>query len=240
MTDSSSPPPLRYELKLVCDAPYLAQARSWLRLHPEGFSVAFPPRTVNSLYLDTPHLNSFNANLAGVADRQKLRLRWYGEIGDWRLLVSSLQSPISNPTLELKYKRNLLGGKKQQVLNCVLDWQRPYAHLLTVIQQAADPEWQQWLTAATQPTLLNHYRREYYVTADGAIRATLDYDQVAYEQRLSSRPNLTSPVKMPDLVVIELKCTPEQIERLQGVIGRFPLPRSRNSKYVNGVLGEVG
>jgi hypothetical protein len=70
MTDSSSPrptrspalPPLRYELKLVCEAPYLAQARSWLRLHPEGFRVAFPPRMVNSLYLDTPHLNSFNAN----------------------------------------------------------------------------------------------------------------------------------------------------------------------------------
>jgi hypothetical protein len=195
---------------------------------------------VNSLYLDTPHLNSFNANLAGVADRQKLRLRWYGEIGDWRLETNNLRSPISNPTLELKYKRNLLGGKRQQVLACVLDWQRPYPHLLATIQQAAAPEWQQWLTAATQPTLLNCYRREYYVTADGAIRATLDYAQVAYDQRLASRPNLSSPVIMPDFVVIELKSTPEHIDRLQEAIGRFPLPRSRNSKYVNGVLGGVG
>ena len=229
---TNHPADLRYELKLTCDAPYLAQARTWIRLHPEGFRTAFPPRMVNSLYLDTPALNSFNANLEGVADRQKLRLRWYGE--------ANAQSLIAHPTLELKYKRNLLGGKKQQLLDCELDWQRPFTHLLTTIQNAADPEWQQWLTAASQPTLINRYRREYYVTVDGAIRATLDYNQVAYDQRLSARPNVNKPLVMPDFVVIELKTTPEHIERLQWAIGRFPIPRSRNSKYVNGVLGGMG
>ena len=224
-------PDLRYELKLTCDAAYLAQVRTWVRLHPEGFRTAYAPRTVNNLYLDTPELNSFNANMAGIADRQKLRLRWYGEAG---------RLSISNPTLELKYKRNLLGGKKQQVLDCELDWKRPFSYLITTIQQAADPEWQQWLTAAVQPTLINRYRREYYVTVDGAIRATLDYNQVAYDQRLSVRPNLRHPLATPDLVVIELKTTPEHIERLQWAIGRFPIPRSRNSKYVNGVLAGIG
>ena len=229
---------LRYELKLTCDVAYLAQARTWIRLHPEGFRTAYAPRLVNNLYLDTPELNSFNANMAGVAERQKLRLRWYDEaerleIGDWRLLVSK-------PTLELKYKRNLLGGKRQQVLACELDLKRPFAELLTTIHQAADPEWQQWLTAAAQPTLINRYSREYYVTVDGAIRATLDYNQAAYDQRLSSRPNLHRPLAMPDFVVIELKTTPEHIERLQWAIGRFPIPRSRNSKYMNGVLAGVG
>ena len=230
---------LRYELKLSCDAVHLAQARTWIRLHPEGFRVAYPPRTVNNLYLDTPNLNSFNANLEGVADREKVRLRWYGT-QEATSSTSHLQPLTSNPTLELKYKRNLLGGKKQQVLACELDWQRPYAHILATIQQTADPEWQQWLTAASQPTLINYYRREYYVTVDGAIRATLDYQQVVYDQRHVLRPNLHHPSRIPDLLVIELKTTPAHIERLQWAIGRFPIPRSRNSKYVNGVLGGVG
>ncbi|MCB8945978.1 MAG: polyphosphate polymerase domain-containing protein [Ardenticatenaceae bacterium] len=237
---TNAPASLRYELKLTCDASYLAQARTWLRLHPEGFRTAFPPRLVNSLYLDTPALNSFNANLAGVGERQKLRLRWYGEIGDWRLETDACPSPITNPTLELKYKQNLLGGKRQQVLACVWDWQRPFSHLLATIQQTADPEWQQWLTATTQPTLINRYHREYYVTVDGAIRATLDYNQMAYDQRLSPRPNLQHPLPLPDLVVIELKAAPEHSERLQWAVGRFPIPRSRNSKYVNGILGGLG
>jgi hypothetical protein len=39
-----------------------------------------------------------------------------------------------------------------------------------------------------------------------------------------------------DLVVIELKAPPEGMERLQEIVGRFPVPRSRNSKYVNGLV----
>ena len=93
---------LRYELKLVCEPHRLAQARSWIRLHPARFVVAYPPRRVNSLYLDTPDLSSLGENLAGVSDRQKLRLRWYGDS------VRAIE-----PLLELKQKRNLLGRKKQ-------------------------------------------------------------------------------------------------------------------------------
>ena len=223
---------LRYELKLICEAHYLAQARTWIRLHPEGFRVAYAPRTVNNLYLDTPELNSFNANMAGVPDRQKLRLRWYGEKGEGSI--------VSQPVLELKYKLNLLGGKRQQVLACDLDWTRPYADLLATIREATGPEWPQWLTVATQPTLINRYQREYYVTVDDAIRATLDYAQVIYDQRLQPSPNLNRPMPLADFVVIELKAIPEHIERLQWAVGRFPIPRSRNSKYVKGVLAGIG
>jgi hypothetical protein len=230
---------LRYELKLTCAAHYLAQARAWIRLHPEVFRVAYAPRTVHNLYLDTPELNSFNANRAGMPDRQKLRLRWYGEQGvggDKR----NKRSLVAEPVLELKYKMNLLGGKQQQALACELDWQRPYSELLATVKKAAGPQWQQWLTTATQPTLINYYQREYYITVDGAIRATLDYAQVIFDQRLQPYPNLSRPIPLTDFVVIELKATPEHIERLQEAVGRFPIPRSRNSKYVKGILAGIG
>ena len=216
---------LRHELKMVTDGHWLTQARSWIRLHPAGFRTTFQPRLVNNLYLDTPHLNSFNANQAGVSTRQKLRLRWYGPI---TLLTEQ-------PVLELKCKSDLLGNKKLQTLDCVLDWQRPYRYILQTIRQSAGEKWTFWLNAASQPVLINQYHREYFANADGSLRVTLDYAQIAYDQRLASRPNLQRKSRLTDFVVIEMKATPENSLALQTAMAYFPLLRSRNSKYVNGV-----
>jgi len=219
------PSELRYEIKLVCDAHHLAQARSWVRLHEAKFSTAYPPRRVNSLYLDTLHLSSLNDNLTGVSARQKLRLRWYGEA------AMGIQ-----PHLELKQKRNMLGRKKRFLLPCKLDLTSAWPELLRKISAHAEPEWHMMLQRFNQPTLFNHYQREYYVTPDGAIRVTLDFAQAAYDQRLSFRPNLHVRLPVADAVVIEIKADQEQAHRLREIAARFPIRRSRNSKYVNGLV----
>lgn len=219
---------LRYELKLVCDPHRLPQARSWIRLHPAGFVVAYPPRRVNSVYLDTLHMSSLHENRAGVSVRQKLRMRWYGDD------VTEAQ-----PLLELKQKRNMLGRKKQFLLPCKLDLTLSWMEILKVVRANAGPEWQVILQTVDQPTLLNHYRREYYTTPDGAIRTTLDYAQVAYDQRLSPRPNLRIRLPIADRVVIEIKAVPEQAERLQEIAAQFPVQRCRNSKYVNSLMAAL-
>ena len=95
------------------------------------------------------------------------------------------------------------------------------------------------LPGVIQPTLFNRYQWEYYVSRDGAIRATLDFNQYACDQRFSLRPNLHRPLPIPDTVVIELKALPDAIERLQEVVASFPLPRSRNSKYATGLLAAI-
>lgn len=216
---------LRHELKMVIDSHNLAQARSWIWLHPAGFRTTFAPRLVNNLYLDTPHLNSFNANQAGVSTRQKLRLRWYGPLG-----------PLTTqPVLELKSKSDLLGNKKLQTLDCVLDWQRPYRHILQTIRSSAGEKWTAWLNAASQPMIINQYRREYFASSDGRLRATLDYAQVVYDQRLTGRPNLQRSQPLAGFVAIEMKAAPEHSPALERAMAYFPLPRSRNSKYINGV-----
>lgn len=220
---------LRYEIKLVCDAHRLSQARSWIRLHPAGFTVTYPPRRVNSLYLDTLHMSSFNDNLEGVSVRQKLRLRWYGDE------MGSIQA-----ALELKQKRNLVGRKKQLLLPSRLDLTLPWAESIGSIRANAGPEWQTILQTVNQPVLLNWYRREYFITLDGAVRATLDYDQAAYDQRLLPRLNLRTRLPIADIVVIELKASLEHIDRLQEIAPQFPLPRSRNSKYVRSLLTALG
>jgi hypothetical protein len=220
----------RYELKLVCGPHLLPQARSWIRLHPEGFVVAYPPRRVNSVYLDTLHLSSFSENLAGTSQRQKLRLRWYGDN-----LVH-----VAQPLLERKRKRNLLGTKEQVVLPCELDLASPWVEILATIRETADGDWQIPLQTVDHPTLLTSYRREYYATPDGVVRVTLDYAQIAYDQRLSPRPNLRTRVPIADNAVIEIKASPGQEERLQEIAARFPVRRSRNSKYASSLLVALG
>jgi hypothetical protein len=220
---------LRYEVKMVCGHDMLAQARSWIRLHPAGFVVTYPPRRVNSLYLDTPHLRSLSENLAGLSARQKLRLRWYGE------QVTDIQ-----PYLELKRKRNLLGRKERCLLPCRLDLTLSWGEILRVIRAHAGPGWQTLFHTVDQATLLSRYQREYYATPDGTIRVTLDFAQAAYDQRLSPRPNLRVRLPIADTVVIEVKTGQEQAERLEEVVARFPVRRSRNSKYVGGLLAALG
>ncbi|HPD41367.1 MAG: polyphosphate polymerase domain-containing protein [Anaerolineae bacterium] len=217
--------PRRYELKLVCDARYLDQARSWMRLHPAGLRVAYPPRRVNSLYFDTPGLGGLETNLQGVGVRNKLRLRWYGDALPEVLAV-----------LELKHKDNLLGTKLHFPLPRTLDLSRPWIEILATLHDILPIQGQTLLKQINAPVLLNHYQREYYVTPDDAVRVTLDYDQRAYDQRLTPRPNLDAPLLLEDVVIIEVKADGAQEEQVREVIRHFPLPRSRNSKYVNGVL----
>ena len=220
---------LRYEIKFVCDAHRLSQARSWIRLHPAGFTVAYPSRRVNSLYLDTLHMSSFNDNLEGVSVRQKLRLRWYGDE------MRSVQ-----PALELKQKHNLVGRKKQVLLPSELDLTVPWVESVASIRANVGPKWQTILQTVDQPVLLNWYQREYYVTLDGTVRATLDYDQAAYDQRLLPRMSLRCPLPISDLVVIELKASLEHADRLEDAASQFPVSRSRNSKYARSLLTALG
>ena len=105
----------RYELKLVCDGRLLSQARSWIRLHPAGLRTAYPPRRVNNLYLDTRNLANFTANTSGLSQREKVRLRWYGD-----------GMTVIRPILERKQKSNMLGRKVQFTLPCDLDLRWPW------------------------------------------------------------------------------------------------------------------
>jgi hypothetical protein len=219
-------PASRYELKLTIEGYWLPQTRSWLHLSPGGLQKTYPSRKVNSVYLDTLDLDDLQANLAGVSQRQKLRLRWYGNNND-RLV---------HCYLELKRKRNMLGEKRRLNLLQLLDLSREWTSILSAIRKQTPAEWQPDLVIRSQPTLLTSYQREYYATADNIVRATLDYNLEVFDQRYSSRPNFSHRHPIVDLAVIELKASPEEEDRLEEIISRFPIRRTRNSKYVTGTL----
>src|SRR5438128_2681817 len=90
----------RYERKFVVPREAWSRVESAIRFNPAIFSKAFEPRTVNNLYLDSPALRHYFLNLAGAAERTKVRIRWYG----------SLFGHVPRPVLEFKCKRGLLGA----------------------------------------------------------------------------------------------------------------------------------
>ncbi|MBN1582687.1 MAG: polyphosphate polymerase domain-containing protein [Anaerolineae bacterium] len=220
---------LRYELKFVCARQWLAQARSWINLHRAGLRVAYPPRRVNSLYLDTLQLGHLRANLDGLGARRKVRWRWYGEDLSFAAQVY----------LELKERYGLVGAKKRTLLPCSLDMTRRWHDILSSVRLHAGNEWQGTLLTANQPVLLVCYRREYYVSSDGMVRVTLDFEQEAYAQQFGLRPNLRNRLPEFDLIVIEVKAERAHAARVQDIVADFPIPRSRHSKYVQGMLAAI-
>jgi len=217
----------RYEIKISARPHQLAQVNAWVRLHPVHWRVAYPPRQVNNVYFETLDYASLNDSLAGVGQRRKLRLRWYGP---------TLET-IREARLELKCKQGQVGWKETWPLEHLsLDLHQPWSYLLRAIKDAASAQANLWLDQFTCPALLNHYQRDYYVTPDQALRLTVDSRLRAYDQRFTALPNYRRPAPLAERVVIELKTERQHYQRLVHVLAHFPIRVDRHSKYVQGMI----
>ena len=216
----------RYEIKLVAQRSDLHRVRALLRLHSVGFSLAYPTRRVNNVYFDTPEMSSADANLAGISERWKLRLRWYGNT-----------NVVVDGVWELKRKSGGVGWKVSRALDHTVDLgQLSRTEISKILRFCVPNLMAPHLVPELSPTLFNHYEREYYVSHDGVLRATLDYDQIFYDQRHLMRLNLTRKAPFLDTMVLELKTGVDHYDQLCEAIQHFPMRVSRNSKYVNGIL----
>lgn len=222
-------PSRRFEVKLTCRETWLPWVRSWVRLHPDAFVQAYPPRRVNNLYFDTLALRSLHDHLNGVGDRSKLRFRWYGE-----------GFSAVHGVLELKHRSNRLGWKSYCPIPLVFDLTTiSWKELLAFVRAHAEGEHAVALAFVDRPTLLNGYTREYYQSGDHQIRVTVDYDQTAYEQLTHTAPNVRFPAYVESRVIVEVKSDPSLARRVSNTMSSFPVPAERNSKYVEGMLGSM-
>jgi hypothetical protein len=217
---------LRYEIKMPVEQLRLPLVRSWVQLHSAGFRQAFPPRQVNNLYFDTLSLDTYNDHIAGVTERRKLRFRWYGE--DLRAAAGQL---------EIKNKRARVGWKQVQPVAARLDlggrdWSGLQQDLYAGLRGEKQMVFLEMLHVS-RPLVINTYQREYYISADGRFRLTLDYNLTAYDQWLAARPNLVYKAPLAGEMLIEFKCAVPHSRDLAGVLTEFPLRISPNSKYVS-------
>ncbi len=83
--------------------------------------------------------------------------------------------------------------------------------------------------------LINRYRPRYFLSGDGRVRLTVDWDQRVYDERHCVTPNLRRLPNLPDTLVVELKFDRADRKLANRYAQGIPLRLSRNSKYVIGV-----
>lgn len=219
----------RYEIKIPLPARFLGDVLAWVRLHPAHWRVTYPPRQVNNVYFDTATFAGLNANVAGVGERAKLRLRWYGDD----------MAHITDAHLELKRKQGMAGWKESAAVTGDFDLTAlTWPAFTSALRRATAPEARRWLERFTVPALINAYHRAYYATPDGVLRLTVDTDLRACDQRPSNRPNLRRPAPTEAVIIIELKAPIAAARHLSDALAHFPAPADRFSKYVQGMLAE--
>ncbi len=220
----------RYEFKIPCDPMLFSEVETWVRLHPAHWRVTYPPRQVNNIYFDSPDLQDMNANLSGVGQREKLRLRWYGPDN----------THVSVGHLELKCKEGAVGWKRfAPFIGTLALAEETWPTLLDTLIAGIAPRPRIWVEQRAGAVLINHYQRAYYETPDGVLRLTLDTHLHAYAQRHALAPNLTRRSMLPEQIIIEIKgpVDAETGRRLAWVLEAFPLRVGRFSKYLYGMLG---
>ncbi len=215
----------RYERKFSVPAGAEEAALLAIKTHPALFREKYPPRSVNNLYLDTWDLPSYRDNLAGVRDRRKVRIRWYGD----------LFGHILRPTLEIKIKRGLVGEKTAYPLGPFrLDREFGRRTLRRVILEAGLPEPIRADLAGRDAVLLNRYRRRYFESFDRSFRLTVD-ERMEYYRVDRCENHFLCRAEDRSGLIVELKYPPE-CDRSAARISEWLSARlTRNSKFVCGI-----
>jgi hypothetical protein len=221
---SDPAPKFRYERKFLATGFSPAGALAVVQRHPALFREAYPPRVVHSLYLDTPARRDYFEHVNGAPHRVKTRIRWYGQ------LTGTVKS-----TLERKVKRGLVSGKLTWPLPalCVNGGLAP-ADLAAALAGAGQPENLRWAMRLLEPALVVSYLRNYFQSADGCFRLTVD----SRLQFCGVHPATGAITALPESSVppiIELKFDPLHAGQAAPLTNALPFRLARCSKYVLGI-----
>ncbi len=210
---------MRHEIKYRIEGVQESKILESILMHPAGFREHFPDRIINNIYFDTPNQVSFYQNVDGHDLRKKYRLRWYG---------ASLL-PQADARLELKYKQNELGGKQIKQLQCKgLDFHTICQNAVALSDSGAPLE----------PVLFNRYERSYFLSFDERFRITIDR-KIAY--KLPSFPSVQAfVVPHMNVRIMELKYEQSDHEDVESITDYIAFPKTKNSKYVEGMLTNYG
>jgi hypothetical protein len=214
----------RCELKYLLQNPDLEALRKLMDCN--GRRQVFNRQTsgVHSVYFDDFRLSSCKANLEGIGHRQKLRVRWY----DTRL-------PRNECYIEIKWRESLVTGKHRLRLRCDNDLgEMTYREIYDLLCGVMPEKYLPTLLMYCEPTLLVQYRREHFVSPDGRMRVTLDYDMVYYDQTGKQRISTCFGKHHQGFAVLEGKIPVDCENKLRSFIYPFAGRFLGCSKYVHG------
>ena len=213
----------RYERKFFITVFSKHEVENIVRLHPAIFNEIYHKRFVNNIYFDSLGFSNLRDNVDGVANRIKIRIRWYGELFGY----------IENPILEIKVKKGLLGKKisipiKPFELTKDLD----IFEILCTIKNHKEQIGIDF--ASLVPALLNRYSRKYYQSHNGHSRITIDADQSFY--KINRHNNwFLNQTREKKAVILELKYEQDFDHEANYITTNFPFRITKSSKYVSGI-----
>jgi hypothetical protein len=179
---------------------------------------------VRSVYFDDAQRSACRANVDGLSQRSKLRLRWY-------------DSPLPEREcyLEIKWRDNRVTGKYRLQLRSRDELGTlPYAALLDRLAAVVPAVYLPTLLRYPEPTVLVEYRREHFVAPERPLRVTLDYGLVYYDQTGKQRISTAFGRRHEGLVVLEGKLPVGCERELRSFLQPFGARIARCSKYVHG------
>lgn len=170
-------------------------------------------------------MNCYFANIKGINNRIKARIRWYGD----------LFGTIERPVLEFKIRRGNVGTKASYGLSPLNFIKGINTSEISDLFRGLDLSVQHsGRTSELRPSLLNRYRRTYFLSNDGRYRLTLDSDLTYYS--IQKFNNLfIKKVYEQDALILELKYEEAGCPSVDIITQFFDFRLSRNSKYINGV-----
>lgn len=222
---------MRYELKIVF--PVFEKDNILKKMFSNSSMIReiYHERQINNIYFDSLGYSDYLANLHGAALRKKYRIRWYGE----------LHQDILAPTLELKYKQGLVGGKKYVKLpsfsfNSEFSYYDYFSMLRENFAEYSDE--QQFMLGellSRNPVLVNTYKRRYFLTADEKYRLTLDEDMQFYNFNSAKETSCHTFSYTDPNILSEIKFEPENLDGAAKLVNELGYRIYKNSKYVNGI-----
>jgi SPX domain protein involved in polyphosphate accumulation len=206
---------MRYELKMNFDSTKMNTIIQILLSSPLVFREIYYERKVNNVYFDTLDYQDYKANIDGLYQRSKFRIRWYGE------------SETFYPVLEEKIKKGDLGFKKFVKIDTEMTQKEVLSHYKKIEIQSLDlshPFGQR------HPVLINTYIRRYYLSANQKIRVTIDKN-LSFSHPMVYHKSIDRYA----IAVLELKFEQADYQQVQTLIQHLNLRFDKNSKYVEGI-----
>jgi len=220
---------MRMENKFVLTEPSNGDIYARIMTCKYLFREIFYERRVNNIYLDTITLDNFKENMDGVQNREKHRIRWYGN-----------HLGVDTPILEYKIKHGELGYKQYYPMpsfqrHRCFDYGTYMERIGDNIQSQPVRTHIMFQEISLElPTLYNSYLRRYFLSEDSRFRITIDKD-ITYKSPDNMFENGFS--LQEDRLIVELKYEKDCIDGARRIIQYLGLRLAKNSKYVRGVLG---
>jgi len=151
-----------------------------------NFQILYPDRHIHSIYIDTLNFDSVKDNINGVSQRKKLRIRWYNDDFD-------------NIYFETKNKQNFFVWKHIKKISTCLNQKNLINNiqdLLSHPNKIIDSNYNYKMILKVK------YKRNYFISNDGKIRATIDT-----EINTSPSKYINKMITLPE-TILEFKFSP--------------------------------